>query len=368
MKFRCQKDLFVEEISNASDFTAQRNTLTMMSCVYMSLSGNTLTIKTTDQKMGYVSEISVDGIEDGTTSVVCDKFLDIVKNLPTGSVLFEDIEEKLFIKSEQNSIEFRLRTNDPSGFPEITIPEEDSFFSIPQKDLTDMINQVSFAVSDDESKFAMNGALLEKDGNNGLIMVGTDGRRLSFIDRQIEGEIKDFEKITIPSKFLAIIRKHSSNEGIFRISITNQSIYVKTSTCIIFSSLIKNEFPAYRRVIPANQEKFCVVNISALEAALKRAALLVENKYKKVIIDFEFNKMIISTEETDLGAGKEEIECSYDGEPLRCAMNYTYILNPLKVMDGTQARIAFTESGRPFTVTCEPERDYKHIIMPMNLG
>ena len=75
-----------------------------------------------------------------------------------------------------------------------------------QKNLTDMINQVSFAVSDDESKFAMNGALFEKDGNS-IVMVGTDGRRLSYINRQMINQIPDFGSVTIPSRFLSIIKK-----------------------------------------------------------------------------------------------------------------------------------------------------------------
>jgi len=367
MKFRCQKETLVREISNASDFTAQRNTLTMLACVLIELSDDILTIKTTDQKMGYVSSVAVEGIENGSVAVICDKFLDIVKNLPDGEVLIEEENDKLFIKQEQNSIEFRLKTADPSGFPAIQIPPDETFFSVQQKDLTDMIKQVGFAVSDDESKFAMNGALLEKDGN-GLVMVGTDGRRLSYINRKMESEIPEFEKITIPSRFMDIIRKHSANEGVFELSITNQTLYVKTGTCLIFSSLIKNEFPAYRRVIPAGHTKECIVNVSALEGALKRASLLVENKYRKIILEFENDKMRISTEETEVGAGSEEIPCSYQGEPFRCAMNYTYLQNPLKVMDGPQAKIAFSESGRPFTVTSEPERDYKHVIMPMNLN
>ena len=367
MKFTCRKDVIVDEIANAGDFTAQRNTLTVLACVLIDLKGNCLTVKTTDQKMGYISELSVEGSEDGTTAVFCDKFFEIIKNLPDGNIVFEERDDKLFISHEQQNIQFHLKVVDPSGFPALNIPEQEAFFKVPQKDLTDMIKQVGFAVSDDESKFAMNGALLEKD-SEGLIMVGTDGRRLSYINRKIEGNIPDFDKITIPSKFMDIIKKHSVNEGLFELSITNQTLYVKNGNCLIFSSLIKNEFPAYRRVIPAGHTKECIVSISALEAALKRAALLVENKYKKIVLEFTENKVTISTEETEIGAGSEEIECKYEGEPFKCAMNYTYLQNPLKVMDGPMAKIAFTESGRPFTLTSEPERDYKHIIMPMNLN
>lgn len=367
MKFICQKDVILKELSDASDFTAQKNTLTMLANVCLVLTSGNLSIKTTDQKMGFVSEISVDGVQDGSIAVICDKFLDIIKNLPAGNIVFEEKDEKLVIKPENSSIEFKLRIQDPSAFPYIEIPESGSFFKVPQKDLTDMINQVSFAVSDDESKFAMNGALLEKDEGS-LIMVGTDGRRLSYINRQISNSIPDFGNVTIPSKFLSIIRKHSVNEGDFEVSVNAQSIYIRTGSCIIFSNLIKNEFPAYRRVIPDNQTKSCIVSIKALEEAIKRVSLLVENKYKKVILEFTENQITVSSEETDYGAGKEVIDCQYSGEDQKCAMNYTYLLNPIKVMEGENAKLSFTESSRPFTLQPEPEKDYLHVIMPMNLS
>lgn len=367
MKFVCNKNNILKELSNALDFTSQRNTLAVYANVCLILEGNNLTLKATDQKMSYVSELTVDGLEDGSTTVVCDKFLNIIKNLPDSNIVFEDSEDKIKISPEGTSIEFKLRTIEASAFPSLVFGDESGYFRISQKDFTDMIGQVIFAVSDDESKYAMNGALLEKDGT-GLIMVGTDGRRLSYINRQIGTEIPDFPKATIPSRFLNLIKKLSVGEGDFEINVGNNSISLRFGSCTISSSLIKNDFPAYRRVIPENQSKVCIVNINTFSDALKRVSLLVENKFKKIILEFNENKMTVYCDESDIGAGREEIECRYEGEPQRCAMNYTYLLSPLKVMDGEEARIEFSEPGRPFALKSEPERDYLHVIMPMNLN
>ncbi len=367
MKFVCNKNTILKELSNALDFTSQRNTLAVYANVCLILDGNNLTIKATDQKMSYVSEMTVEGIENGSTTVVCDKFLNIIKNLPDSNIIFEDSEDKIKIKPEGSSIEFKLRTIEASAFPSLVFGDESGYFRVSQKDFTDMIGQVIFAVSDDESKYAMNGALLEKDGSS-LVMVGTDGRRLSYINRQIGSEIPDFPKATIPSRFLNLIKKLSVGEGDFEINVGNNSISLRFGTCTISSSLIKNDFPAYRRVIPENQSKVCIVNINTLSDALKRVSLLVENKFKKIVLEFNENKMTVYCDESDVGAGREEIDCKYEGEPQRCAMNYTYLLSPLKVMDGEEARIEFSEPGRPFTVKSEPERDYLHVIMPMNLN
>lgn len=368
MKFICQKDVILKELSNALDFTSQRNTVAVYANVCLVLEENNLTIKATDQKMSYVSEITVQGLENGGTTVVCDKFLEIVKNLPDNEdIIFEDKEDKLTIKVESKRIDFKLRTIDMSAFPELAFTENTSSFKVPQKDFTEMINQVIFAVSDDEAKYAMNGALLEKNGSS-LVLVATDGRRLSYICRKLDTEIPDFPKADIPSKFLLLVKKLSINEGDFDFYVGQNSISIGFGSCTISSNLIKNDFPAYKRVIPERQNNCCIVNIDELADALKRVCLLVENKFKKVVLEFNENKLLIHCNENESGAGRQEIECKYEGEPFKCAMNYTYLLSPLKVMDGKEVKIEFTDTVRPFTVKSEPERDYLHVIMPMNLN
>jgi DNA polymerase-3 subunit beta len=110
MKFVCNKNNILKELSNALDFTSQRNTLAVYANVCLILEGNNLTLKATDQKMSYVSELTVDGLQDGSTTVVCDKFLNIIKNLPDSNIVFEDSEDKIKISPEGTSIEFKLRT------------------------------------------------------------------------------------------------------------------------------------------------------------------------------------------------------------------------------------------------------------------
>lgn len=368
MKFICNRDDLLKELNNARDFAAQKNALSILSNVYLNLNEDNLTIKTTDQKTGYKSVFTVQGIEGGEITVPCDKFTDILKTLPSANIVFErsEEEEKFSIKPENSAIEFSLRVMDASSFPVVEMPSDESYFKISRKNFTEMINQVIFAVSDDESKFAMTGALLERTEDS-LIMVATDGRRLSYINRKLEENLPEFNNVIIPAKFLEMIRKRSDNEGDFEISVTSTSIFVKINNYVIFSNLINNEFPAYKRVIPNNQTKTCVIEKDVLESALKRVSLLVENKFKKVKFAFFNNKLMISTEDSDIGSGKETIDCEYFGDDLQSAMNFSYILGPLKAINSKKIKFSFTEGNRPFTLTSEPEEDFLHVIMPMNL-
>jgi DNA polymerase-3 subunit beta len=101
--------------------------------------------------------------------------------------------------------------------------------------------------------------------------------------------------------------------------------------------------------------------------ALRRVSLLVEQKSRRVYLGVEPGIMSVSSEESDIGNAKEEIPCKYDGETVSIALNYRYIEEPFKVMNDAEISIHFTEPNRAITIVPTPEKDFFHIIMPMQL-
>jgi DNA polymerase-3 subunit beta len=366
MKFACQKNILLKEIMLALDFTSQKNTLSIVSNVLLETSSNKLIIKATDQKIGFMTELDVETIEPGTTTVFCEKFLGILRSLPDENTIFEEIGDKFFIYPDKKSINFELRTIPSDKYPKLEEVPKESFFSIAQQDIFDMIDQTIFAISDDETRYFMNGVFLEHSPQ-GLTMVATDGRRLSLINRQLEENISAFEPVIIPAKFLSLLKKAGSGEGTIFLAITDSIIFARLNHQMMYSNLIKGQFPNYRRVIPANQTNICKVSINEMNEALKRVSLLVENKAKRIYLDIEAGGVTISSEESDFGQAKEIIPCDYLGDSCRLAMNYSYLSSPLRVMDGEFFLICFTESNRAVTVKPDPEKDYFHIIMPMQV-
>ena len=368
MKFICNKETIFHEISNAKDFTSQKTAENQYTFVYLELSNNNLIIKTTDQKMGYYSIVNVSGEENGSLMVNCDKFLEILRTLPETNISFTLNKEFLLIKPDNSKININLITKNDLTLPFPTIPEDNSFFSVPQTVFTHMINSVIFAVSEDESKFNMTGVYFETEDNN-LIMVGTDSRRLSCVEIKMTDKIPEFDGIIIPTKFLNILKKQSQEEGEFKVSVTSNTIFIKMSNCIYFSNLIKEEFPAYRRVIPVSLANKCIIEKDKFESALKRCATVIDdNKFKKVIIEINDNLLTLSTgDNTSVGNIKEEIDCEYSGEPTKVGMNYSYILSPFKVINSKNISIEFSAYPKPFIFRSVPESDTIHLIMPMDV-
>lgn len=367
MKFTCEKDVLVKEISIAQEIISSKNALSILSNVLLEADNNSLTIRATDLKVSFETRIPVEVSVPGSTTVFCDKFLGILRTLPEGDVEFEEIDgDTLLIKPLFKKIDFRLKTIASDKFPELQVAQDEEYFDFSQKDIIEMISQTVFAVSDDETRYYMNGVYLEKT-EDGVVMVATDGRRLSYIVKKPENPVTDFQPVIIPPKILNLIRKLASGEGMISLAVTEKNVFVNFDNQKISSALIEGQFPNYQRVIPTDQSHQFEVDREELIEALKRVSLLVEQKSRRIYINLSGDSMVLSSEESELGIAKEEISCQYQGEDTIFALNYLYFMDPLRVMTDPQIRIQFTEANKAITLRSTEEREYFHIVMPMQL-
>jgi len=366
MKFSCERETIIKEISVAQEIISSRNSLSILSNVLLETQDTYLVIRATDLKVSFETKIPVDVSEQGSTTVFCDKLLGILKSLPAGEVEFENNDEGRFIiRPRFKKIDFRLKSIPSDKFPELPAAPVDKAIEIEQKEFIEMITQTVFAVSDDETRYFMNGVYLEnKEGK--LVMVATDGRRLSYISKDVTGEIPDFKGVIIPPKSLTLLRKQASGEGVLTIAITDKQVFFEFDNQKLSSSLIEGQFPNYNRVIPEQQTYEISVERDELNEALKRVSLMVE-KSKRVFVILVNNSITIQSEETDIGLAKEEIPCVYEGPESKIALNFQYIADPLKFITTEKISIQYTETNKALSIYPAPTADYFHIIMPMQL-
>lgn len=366
MKFICDKAVILKEITIAQEIISSRNALSILSNVLLSADKNTLLIKATDLKVGFETRIPVTVERPGNTTVFCDKFLGILRSLPDGDVECEQQDSRLVIRPKSGKIDFQLKSIAADKFPEIKEIAPDKYFPVPQRDLNEMISQTIFAVSDDETRYFMNGVYVEQhDGK--LAMVATDGRRLSYIGRSIETATTAFDGVIVPPKILQLIRKLSSGEGNLSLAVSDKSIFVQFDSQKISSTLIEGQFPNYRRVIPELQTQEAIVNREELSEALKRVSLLVEQKSRRVHVELSSGKLTVRSEESEIGVAQEEIACEYGGPDTTMALNYLYLMEPLRVMEEEKVSLRFTEPTKAISLFPVPEKDFFHIVMPMLL-
>jgi len=362
MRFTFERSILLKEIAMANEIIASKNAISILSNIYFEAKNGSLTIKATDRSVNFETKVPVTVLEDGSVTVYGEKFFGIVNSVPDGEIEFEQIDNKINIKTAVKKARFQLKSIASEKFPEFSASGK-QLFEIPVKDLKDMIGQTIFAISDDETRYFMNGVYFEKtDGK--FVMVATDGRRLAFINKSISG-IPDFPGIIIPPKILNIVMKRAGDEGMAGIAITDKTIFIQFGSYKLSSVLIEGQFPNYRRVIPENQTKSFTVNRNEMLDALKRVSLLVEQKSHRLYLNLSSDSVSIYCEESDIGNAREEIPCKYDGEEVTIALNYRYLEEPFKVMNADEISVLFTDPNKTITILPVPEKDFFHIVMPM---
>lgn len=369
MKFTIDKDTITREIQIAQEIIASRSSLSILSNVLLHVHDSTLTLRATDLKVSFETSLPVAVSEEGVTTVLAEKLLGILRSLPAGEIEFEQngasTGENFVIRPKFKAIDFRLRSIPADKYPEIQIRATEGYFQLSQAQFIEMVSQTVFAVSDDETRFFMNGVYMES-ADQTLTMVATDGRRLSIITEQLPASAAPIEGIIVPPKVLNLVRRLATGEGELSVAVTSKHVFFSFENHYISSALIDGQFPNYRRVIPESQQYSAIVERKELTEALKRIAILVEKSHR-IYIDLKQNTLIIRSEETEVGAAKESIDIQYTGPDTSIALNYLYLLDPLRAISSETVSLHFTEANKAVTLHSEPHASYFHIIMPMQV-
>ncbi|MDD3981212.1 MAG: DNA polymerase III subunit beta [Spirochaetia bacterium] len=367
MKFTCDKASLLREIAFAQEIIASKNALSIMSNVYLEVSDSRLLIRATDVKVSFETTIPVDNVIPGSLTVFCDKLMGILTTLPDGDLTIEQDDGRIILKPAEKKVRFQLKSLSGEKFPELPRAEENLFFQLPSRDFRRMVSQTIFSVSNDETRYFMNGVYMEKTQEGSLVMVSTDGRRLAFVRSDTRGSLPDFKPVIIPTKVLGILLKRLSDEGMLDIAITEKSLFLRFNNYQISSVLIEGQFPNYQKVIPQNQKNSFSVKKADMLEALKRVSIFVEQKSYRTFFSVSENGLVLSSEESEIGAAREEIGCEYSGGETTIALNYKYIEEPLRVLDAEAFSIEFSDPSKAITLRPEPSGDYFHIVMPMQI-
>ncbi len=373
MRFSFDRDAMIKEISIAQEIITNKSPVSILSNILLIAENNSLVIKATDSTVKFTTTVPVEIQEEGRTTIYCDKFMQILSQSPSGEIEFIQEDIKVTIKPAAKKVKFELKSQTSDKFPEIGTSENLPFFEIASKDFKEMIQHTIFAVSDDKNRYFMTGAyFLKKDEK--LTMVATDGRRLSCVNKPAY-EAGDFTPAIIPVKILSCILKNAPEEGNIQIAVVDKSIFVKFANHEFSSVLIDGQFPNYQKVIPEGLTQSIMVNKADLDAALKRTTIMVDKKVSRIIFKISSGVLKLISPESDSGAADEEIPCRYDGQDISMALNYTYVTDPLKVIESENVVFDFNvneETGGEASITkavimrSEPAGDYIHVIMPMN--
>ena len=362
MKFVFDKKTLVDEISIAQKIIATKNAATVFSNVYLEALDDVLMIKAADSSGTFQTKIPVETVEKGSAIVYCDKFMSILASIPDGEAEFSLKEKDAVVKSLMAKIKYKLKCMSTDQYPYFVSVDEKSFFSVPAKDFKEMVKKTSFAVSVDTERYFMTGVFFEKKDNK-LVLVATNGRRLSFSAKEVPGLV-DFTSVIVPPKVLNIVIEKLSDEGSVDIAIAEKTIFFRYGNCLFSTSLIDGQFPNYSRVIPASHTGEFIISKKEIDKVLKHISVMTD-KTQKILLGVNSGVCSVSSVSGDFGEAEEEIACQYTGEEFTFAVNCKYLADFLKVALDEDITFEFTDDLKAVVLKQKSSEDDMYIIMPM---
>ncbi len=396
MKVICDRSALLEAINLVSGAVASRTPRPQLQCVKLEAtkkgSAGELALLATDGELSLRLKLSaVDVQQVGECLIPADKLRQIV-----GA---EESEPTLTLETEEDAI--RIRGKDAQfkvyGYPVADFPpipdmaaviagsaeagKAKAVFSHSAGAFGTIIERTVFATARENSRYAINGVLLKRDGKR-LEMVATDGRRLALCRTQLAAGDKDSKAVSciIPTKALGMIQKliRDPQEQV-QIAITDNQIYFSVisatekadaanARAVLSSNLVEGSFPPYEDVIPKDHDKRVVFDKDVLSSAVRRAALLTNEESRGVRMAFTGkNKQLeLSSRAPEMGEAQITIELAkYDGDDVEIGFNPLFLTDALKVISEPEVILELKAGNKPGVV--KVGTDFVYVVMPVNL-
>jgi DNA polymerase-3 subunit beta len=365
MKVRVSRSGLLAELIPMQGIVERRTTIPVLSHILLRAEGDRLHLAATDLDVSLSSSAEAEVAHEGAIAVQARKFLEIVRSL-VGEDVDLALEEEKRLSIAAGRSRFKINGLSPDDFP--TLPEvpEDQRIELAFPALKSMIGKVIFAVSTEESRFQLNGALLKlKPG--ALEMVATDGHRLALIENPSESG-HEAEGVLVPRKALQELLRFDA-DGNVEFLRGEHHLCFRLGHRELICRILEGTFPDYERVISKTNNQKAVFVRSEIAAAVQRVAILTGERARAVRLSFSENQMVVSAANPDLGEAVEEVECEYAGEEIRIGINPDYLSQFLAAAETEKVRLDLKDENTQcigYPVEGDDQR-YLCVIMPMRI-
>jgi len=362
MQVNLSKDELFNGIQIVHNIVSSKATLPILANMLLETKKDTLRLYTTDLDIGISCEIPVNIIEDGAITVPAKRFLEVIRELPSGNITIHARKNNQ-IDIEGQNCRIKLLGLPKEEFPKFPEFKDKEIIRIKQADLKEMLRLTSFAVSHEESRYVLNGVLMEVQKDI-LRLVATDGRRLAKIEKPlIQNVIKDISVI-LPLKAVHEINRNLKEEGeMFFVEGTNQMLF-DINGIMIATRIIEGDFPNYVQVIPKTTAPKITLNTQEFLAAIRRANLLATPDFQAIKFEIFQDKLIVSKTTPDVGESREELKIVYGGPEMMIGLNPQYMIDMLKSINDLSVDIEFLGPDKPCVIRKE---NYLYLALPMRL-
>jgi DNA polymerase-3 subunit beta len=372
MELVVRKADLLRELQLFQGIVERKNTIPILANVLIEADGDQVRLLATDLEVGLRSKCQASVAKGGSLTLPAKKLYEIIKALPETDVRIE--EDKSGVKVAADRFDSRMQTLPREDFP--TLPDGTGVYSatLPREVLKQMVAKTQFAITGEDTRYFLNGALfiLRPDS---MSLVSTDGHRLALItvprDKgKGKGRPDDEVRVILPRKtLLELGRLLAEGDGDIQYERGENHRFFDIGGRLLISRMIDGQFPAFERVIPKGNDKRVEFDRDRLTNAVKRVALLSNERSRAVKFQMDKGKVEIASSSPEFGEAKEVLMVDYAGAPVTICFNAQYVLDFLGVVETDSVGLEFKDemSQAVMKPVGAEGYDYTYVIMPMRV-
>ena len=332
-----------------------------------------LTITATDLDQSIRTSCAARVKKPGACTIPARKLFDYVKLLPDGDISIK-LMENHWVQIRSGRSNTKMVGMARANFPQVPEFPETGLTQLSAASIKGMISKTIFAISNEESRYTLNGALLILKAES-LSMVATDGHRLAHIEKTGESlqNISGEKKTLIPRKALAELQSllADTEEEALDFYDDEHTLFFRLGHRVLTTRKLTGQFPNYEAVLPRDNNKFVVVRSEELMGSIQRVAQFADERSGAIKIRLEQNEMKISSSSTESGESEDTIETPYSFDPIVVGFNSTYLIDFLRAVGSSgEVRLEFKDAQSAGQMRPEDPADdfkYRYVIMPMRI-
>jgi DNA polymerase III subunit beta len=372
MEISVSKSDLLKELTATQGVVERKTTIPILSNFLFEAAGDRLSITATDLDLSLRTAAPAKVKKEGSCTVPARKLYDYVKLLGEGDISIKLLENH-WVQIRSGRSNTRMVGMARANFPALPVFPTESAIQIPSNVLRNLIAKTIFGISNEESRYTLNGALLVLKPES-LTMVATDGHRLAHIEHSgskvaVSGEMR----VLVPKKAMAELSTllNVSDAPAVDFAKDESTLFFRVGGRLLTSRQLTGQFPNFEAVLPRDNNKSVTVHCDELSAAIQRVAQFADERSNAIRMRLEKNELKVSSSNTETGESEDSIETSYTGDALAIGFNSQYLLEFLKVVGTGDVRFEFKDAQsagqlRPDEAP-DSEYKYRYIVMPMRI-
>jgi DNA polymerase-3 subunit beta len=366
MRFSLQREVLLKPLQQVVNVVERRHTLPVLANLLAVVKDGQLSLTGTDLEVEMVARTSVEDARDGETTIPARKLFEIVRALPDGSrITITQTDDKVTLQAGRSR--FTLAALSPNDFPAIDDIELVERVRVPEAALKELIERTAFAMAQQDVRYYLNGLLLDLR-ENALRCVATDGHRLAMCEAPLPTGAQARKQIIVPRKgVLELQRLLEGGDREVELEVGRNHLRLRREDVTFTSKLIDGRFPDYDAVIPIGADKEVRVDREALRAALQRAAILSNEKYRGVKVEVSPGQLRLIAHNPEQEEAQEEIEADTKVDGLAVGFNVTYLLDALSALREDTVLIALRDANSSALLREAGNDRCRHVVMPLRL-